>query len=350
MAENEEQNPDKDQPGASDPAQGSPLSGGQFGRGGKDPGTIKVSVVRRGESIEAPEASIVVLGTVGGRVHGRTVKAWRVQQASIKATESILVAKEVIGWADSIRAGAAGAPGLLAEASAAPGEITRLTAPEVTIGVPGQQASLAKELEIITGQLTMHLVSIHNPVTVILSPDIYQRLKAIEGKPQRLRKRINVGKRVLAEDIEDLSRRVLRPGGERLQPLMNELFLAQRDLFDNRIKVFTLLRRLVNDLGVRRGGEIVQRWKEQIDLEKDLRQALAEVDSLLERISRIELNLSIVELKKEANLLIRYGEKEHLLTGPLMRTAVKVRPALVDDPLTEGRRVELSIVQSALPL
>ena len=94
----------------------------------------------------------------------------------------------------------------------------------------------------------------------------------------------------------------------------------------------------MNDLGIRTSGDILQRWRERIDVEIELRGKLAELDSLYEQLSTMTLHLSIVEMKKEASILIRYGDGEYRLQGPLSQTAVGIRHTLVDDPASGLKR------------
>jgi|GEM_PF-4419988 len=302
-------------------------------------GQIKVQNIRRGESLEETEATIIVAGTAGGKVEGRVVKVWRAQQATIKAAESILVAKEIIGSTESVVVEKSDTP------SAATDENTTLTAPEVTIGIPGRHSSLAKELEITTGLLTMHQVSIHNSVFIHLAPDIYHRLKEIEGKPEHLKKKLRALDSVINDDFEDFCRRVERPGNEHIKPLLEEFVQAKKEFFENRVKVFTLLRKLVAELGLRTSGEILQRWRERIDLEKELRQTMEEIAALLQAISAIALNLSIVELRPEASLVIRFGEDEHTVQGPLAQMALQIKLSRVDGPEPGQEHIEFLVEQ-----
>lgn len=302
------------------------------------PSSIKVQNVRPGEKLENPNATIIVTGTVAGSVHGRIVKIWRAQQATIQAEESIFIAKEVIGSTDILNAGG----------KTATGGFTSVTAPEVTIGIPGQQAYLAKELEITTDRLTMYQVSIHNPVTVNLGPAAFQRKKDIEGEPARLKNRLATFAPQLHADIEDFARRIARPGNEQLNPVLNEFVLFQKNILGNKVKVFALLRKLVSELGIRTAGEVLQRWRERIDVETELRGKMAELEKLTAQLAGMTIDLSIVEMKKEASLLIRFGDSEHRLQGPLSQTAVTVRQTLVDDPSTGTKRGELSVDQQPL--
>ena len=304
------------------------------------PSTIKVQHVRRGERIEDPNATIIVTGTMAGSVDGRTVKIWRAQQATIKATESIFIAKEVIGSADTFTDGGI---------AGAAGGFTSLIAPEVIIGIPGQQASLAKELDITTNMLTMHQVSIYNPVTVTLGPAIYHRKKVIEGAPARLKNRIKAIGPQLCADIEDFACRIERPGNAHLKPFLTEfVFAQQKNFVDNKVKIFSLLRKLLNDLYIRTSGDVLQRWRERLDMETELREKLAELDRLYEQLANMSLNLSIIEMKKEASILIHYGDEEYRLKGPLSQTSVAISFTRVDDPTAGLNRGEISIDQQPL--
>ena len=305
------------------------------------PSTIKVQNVRRGESVDAPNATIIVTGTMAGNVNGRIVKIWRAQQATIQAAESIFIAKEVIGSADAINDGG--------NTAVAAGGFTSLIAPEVIIGIPGQQASLAKELDITTNMLTMHQVSIYNPVTVTLGPAIYHRKKVIARAPARLQNRIKAIDPQLCADIEDFACRIERPGNEHLKPFLTEfVFAQQKNFVANKVKIFFLLRKLLNDLGIRTSGDVLQRWRERLNMENELREKLAELDKLFEQLSNMSLNLSIIEMKKEASILIRYGDEEYRMKGPLSKTAVTIKYAREDDPTAGLKRGDISINQQPL--